>query len=108
MKVAPASAIPSIDKKTFSTDKNVLKTFQEVFMKEFGKSDEGNELCSVRLNVETDGLHRTSNDSWSRALHSMCEAGEAYCWMSCRPLPSKCPSSEQAKCFSNEKNITCG
>jgi hypothetical protein len=108
MKVAPASAIPLIDINTVSSDKNDLKTFQEVFMEEFGKSDESSDLCSVHLNSETDRVHRASNDSWSHTLHSMCEAGEAYCWMSCRPLPSKCPSSEEAKCFSNERNITCG
>ena len=103
-----SEGLPFATENNFSNDKNKFKTFQEVFMEDFGSSEEGSQLCSVHLNGENARVTTAANDSWSQALHSMCEAGEAYCWMSCRPLPSKCPSPEQARCFSDERNITCG
>ena len=108
MKVAPAKAVPLT--RGEHRNKN-LKTFEDVFMEEFTRdtsSNQGNDLCSVDLKGKSDRVHRASNDTWSDAHKAMCDEGEAYCWMSCRPLPSECPSVEHARCYSSDKNISCG
>ena len=109
MKVAPASAIPTSTK--MSSSKTLkLKTFENIFMEMSSqKIGTGSDLCSVDLEDGAGHVKkRHSNDTWTNGLNTLCEAGEEYCWMSCRPLPSKCPSKENAKCYSSEKNITCG
>ena len=110
MKVAPATAIP-ITKGTNENANEKLRTFQDIFMEEFAVesgANQGNELCSVDLNAEAGRVHRSSNDTWSEAHKALCDEGEAYCWMSCRPLPSACPSVDHARCYSSDKNISCG
>ena len=108
MKVAPAKAIPL----TRGEHRNKsLKTFEDVFMEEFTRdtsTTQGHDLCSVDLKGKSDRVHRASNDTWSDAHKAMCDEGQAYCWMSCRPLPSECPSVEHARCYSSDKNISCG
>ena len=107
MKVAPGSAVPISDDP--SVVKRELKTFEDVFMETSEQSHHGvGELCSVNLKEEMNPMHDFSHDVWSHAMDSLCGAGEAYCWMSCRPLPSKCPNADQARCYSSEKNISCG
>ena len=109
MKVAPASAIPTSTELSYS-ERLKLKTFQNIFMEMSSQEPStGSDLCSVDLEDGSGHVQkRHSNDTWTNALNTLCEAGEEYCWMSCRPLPSKCPSKEIAKCYSSEKNITCG
>ena len=109
MKVAPASAIPTLTKSAPSK-RLKLKTFENIFMEMSSQEiGAGSDLCSVDLEDGSGHVQkRNSNDTWTNALNTLCEAGEEYCWMSCRPLPSKCPSKEKAKCYSAEKNITCG
>ena len=104
MKVAPESAKPAL--RSNLVDTRQLKTFQEVFMETKQQSDD-DELCFVGLKGKRDLNHSPSN-TWSHAQDTLCEAGQAYCWMSCRPLPAKCPSVEQAKCYSSVTNISCG
>ena len=109
MKVAPASAIPSSTELSYS-ERLKVKTFENIFMEMSSqKIGIGSDLCSVDLEDGSGHVQkRHSNDTWTNALNTLCEAGEEYCWMSCRPLPSRCPSKEKAKCYSAEKNITCG
>ena len=129
MKVAPGSAIPSMIEITQREGEH-LKPFQEIFM-ERGASSQNNEvtnnegLCSVDLtegmsnqqnhgdgkNVhhhKEDMMRTADSSSWSHAMDHLCDAGQAYCWMSCRPLPASCPSVEKAECYSTTNNITCG
>ena len=110
MKVAPATAIPTTQGNNGKGNGD-LRTFEDVFREEFAteaSSEQGNSLCSVDLKGESGRVHRSSNDTWSDAHKAMCDEGEAYCWMSCRPLPSECPSVDHARCYSSDKNISCG
>ena len=41
----------------------------------------------------------------------MCDEGEAFCWMACRPYPNHnntCSVGNEMVCFSSTSNITCG
>ena len=110
MKVGPATAIPTTQGYS-GKGTGDLRTFEDVFREEFASdasSEQGNPLCSVDLKGESGRVHRSSNDTWSDAHKAMCDEGEAYCWMSCRPLPSECPSVDHARCYSSDKNISCG
>lgn len=47
-------------------------------------------------------------DHHSTAEDELCNAGDSYCWMACRPLQTNCSSSEENVCISVADNFTCG
>ncbi len=101
MKVMPHDAVPSAAGEKESVEGELtLKTFRDFFM---GKEEKGggwkdSQVCSADL---------SERDPWVKAMDSNCAKGEAYCWMGCYPLPSACPSVDDAVCFSRVTNITC-
>ncbi len=101
MKVMPHDAVPSVaGEKESAEGESSLKTFHDFFMakEEKGGGWKDSQVCSADL---------SERDSWVKAMDSNCAKGEAYCWMGCYPLPSACPSVDNAVCFSRVTNITC-
>jgi len=93
MKVAPLAAVPISD-----DEGATLKTFGRTFFNEDEKHHwTDSQICSADLHEH----------AFTQAMHDNCDAGKAYCWMGCYPLPADCPDVDRAVCFSEETNVTC-
>ncbi|CAB4065159.1 unnamed protein product [Lepeophtheirus salmonis] len=98
MKVVPMDALPWIGGQPRGN-----KPFKYVF--ENSDHHENSEsICSINLDQEEE---ESGRNSWLRMMDRQCAAGEAYCWMSCRPFRSECSSLEESICYSTIRNLSC-
>lgn len=98
MKVAPPMATPETD------HAHHLATFEEIFMQKKPTENEDSQICSASL--DSNGTMK-SRDPWLKAMDTLCDNGDAFCWMGCYPLPKECPDPALATCFSEVTNVTC-
>eukprot|EP00096_Caligus_rogercresseyi_P009505 TRINITY_DN3239_c0_g2_i1.p1 TRINITY_DN3239_c0_g2~~TRINITY_DN3239_c0_g2_i1.p1 ORF type:complete len:615 (-),score=139.56 TRINITY_DN3239_c0_g2_i1:296-2140(-) len=101
MKVVPLDALPLIGGMVRGK-----KPFQYVF--ENSDTHESVEsICSIDLDDDELDEDASGRNSWLRMMDKQCSAGEAYCWMSCRPFRPKCASLQDSICYSTLRNLSC-